>query len=166
MPIEIERKYLVTSDAWRRDAGPGRRFCQGYIAREAQGQVRIRRAADQAFVTIKGRRSGIARAEYEYPIPVEEAEEMLKTLCLKPLIEKTRYLVTVAGALWEVDVFCGVPAETGPGELVLAEIEMQNADQALVLPEWVGREVTGDPRFGNAQLAASQRRAEGLVVSP
>lgn len=157
MPIEIERKFRVTSDAWRAAAGPGRRFCQGYVARSASGQVRVRRAGASAYVTIKGARDGIARPEFEYSIPVEEAEEMLKSLCLKPLIEKTRYVVPAGGHLWEVDVFHGVSDPEGGGDLIVAEIELDAADQPIALPEWVGREVTHDRRYSNVEIVLSRR---------
>lgn len=147
MPIEIERKFLVTADDWRRLARPGRRFCQGHIAQGPNGKVRIRRAGDEAFITFKGPRHGIARAEYEYPIPIEDAEELLKLFCQKPLVEKTRHEVHCEGLVWEVDVYAGQP-------LVLAEVELDRVDEAVRLPSWVGREVTADPAFSNTAIAA------------
>ena len=107
MSVEIERKFLVLSDAWREQAGPGRRICQGHIANDKSASVRIRRVDSRAFVTIKGVRKGIARAEFEYEIPVGDAEEMLSDLCARPLMEKTRYCIRHAGLIWEVDVFGG-----------------------------------------------------------
>lgn len=148
MAIEIERKFLVTGEGWRDHAEPGRRFCQGHIAREGQATVRIRRAGEKAYVTIKGPRDGIARPEFEYEIPVADAEEMLRTLCVKPLLEKTRYCVKHAGLSWEIDVFSG----TAEG-LILAEVELSRIDQVVEPPPWVGAEVTADPRYRSSTLA-------------
>ncbi len=147
MPIEIERKFLVEGDSWRRRAGPGRRFCQGHVTRGGANTVRIRRADDRAYITVKGERSGIARPEFEYEIPVDDAEEMLRTLCTKPLVEKTRYCVWHEGMEWEVDVFEG-DAEG----LVIAEIELSRSDQSFDMPEWLGVEVTHDPRYRNSRI--------------
>lgn len=147
MAIEIERKFLVESDEWRRDAGSGRRFCQGHVARDGKASVRIRRADDKAYLTIKGKRTGIARAEFEYEIPVGEAEEMLHTLCAKPLLEKTRYCVEHAGLTWEIDVFAGPAAG-----LIVAEVELRSPDQLISLPRWIGIEVTHDPRYRNSSI--------------
>jgi adenylate cyclase len=162
MPVEIERKFLVASDEWREQAGPGRRFCQGYLA-HGQSSIRVRRADHQAYVTIKGQRDGIARAEYEYEIPVADAEEMLDTLCAKPLLEKTRYRVRHDGLDWEVDVF-----EHPAGGLVLAEIELQRVDQPVSIPAWAGIEVTDDLRGDCArrppQAANSGSRPYGFSL--
>jgi CYTH domain-containing protein len=150
MAIEIERKFLVLHDGWRHDAGPGRRVCQGYISRSAGTTVRIRRIGDQAFLTVKGARNGISRPEYEYEIPLADAEAMLADLCLHPPLEKVRYDVPHAGLVWEVDVFEGSHAG-----LVLAEVELDHADQPIALPAWVGPEVTYDVRYRSAALARS-----------
>ena len=157
MPIEIERKFRIVSDGWRDAAGPGLSVRQGYLARSSKGQVRVRRAGASAVVTIKGAKSGITRAEFEYPIPVEDAEEMLRSLCAKPLIEKTRYEVLAGGRVWEIDHFHGVPDPEGEGDLFLAELELDAADERIVLPYWAGREVTHDLRYSNAQLALGRR---------
>lgn len=154
MPIEIERKFLVESDEWRRVASPGQRFCQGHIAKVGQASVRVRRASDKAYLTVKGVRSGIARSEFEYEIPVEHAEEMLQTLCAKPLLEKTRYCVPHDGLTWEIDVFSG-PADG----LVVAEIELSSADQLVSLPEWIGAEVTDDPRYRSSAIVRAPHAA-------
>jgi adenylate cyclase len=156
MPMEIERKFRVVSDGWREAAGPGLSVRQGYIVRSARGQVRVRRAGASAVVTIKGAKSGIARAEFEYPIPVEDAEEMLRNLCAKPLVEKTRYEVPVGGRVWEVDHFHGIPDPEGEGDLFLAEVELAAQDERFVPPYWVGREVTHEERYSNARLALSR----------
>lgn len=154
MGIEIERKFVVTADSWRSLARPGRRFCQGYIAKSDNGSVRVRRAGDEAFLTFKGPRHGLARAEYEYPIPVDDAEELLKLFCQRPLIEKTRHEVHCEGLVWEVDVFSGEDEE-----VVLADIELDRPDEPVRLPSWVGREVTGDPAYSNSTLARRAKAA-------
>ena len=144
MPVEIERKFLVAKDSWR-GPGPGQRYCQGYLSK-GDVTVRVRPAGSRAFLTIKGSGDGIVRPEFEYEIPVEEAEEMFK-LCRRPLIEKTRYEVFHEGVLWEVDEFEGENAG-----LVLAEVELEHPSQPVGLPEWVGEEVTADQRYRNSQL--------------
>ena len=150
MAIEIERKFLVLHDGWRRDAGPGRRMCQGYVSRSGGTSVRIRRIGDQAFLTIKGARNGISRPEFEYEVPPADAEAMLRDLCPHPPLEKVRYDVPYAGAVWEVDVFEGAHAG-----LVLAELELEHPDQPVLLPPWAGVEVSHDVRYRSAALARS-----------
>ena len=110
--------------------------------------VRVRVAGDRGFLTIKGRGSGITRAEFEYPIPLADAEEMLDTLCASPVIQKVRYRVPYAGRTWEVDDFEGANAG-----LLMAEVELPSADAHVELPPWVAREVSDDPRYFNANLA-------------
>lgn len=158
MGVEIERKYLVVGEAWRNLAGPGRRFCQGHLARGGQGSVRVRRADDRTYITVKGPRAGIARAEFEYEIPIEDAEEMLASLCAHPLVEKTRYCVKHAGVTWEVDVYGG-----GADGLVIAEVELARSDQQVALPEWIGREVSHDLRYRNSMIGREPERALAAV---
>jgi adenylate cyclase len=146
MPLEIERKYLVRSDSWR-TPGTGTRYRQGYLSTEPGRNVRVRLGAGRGVLTIKGLAVNLARPEYEYPIPVAEANEMLDTLCLKPILEKIRYTIEHAGLLWEVDEFEGENAG-----LIIAEVELAEADQRILLPDWVGEEVTDDPRYYNASL--------------
>ena len=147
MAQEIERKFLVVSDRWRALAS-GQPYCQGYIATAQPDQsVRIRIAGDQGYLTIKGPVQGLSRAEFEYEIPVEDAREMLATLCAHPLIEKNRYCLPVDDVVWEIDDFSGENAG-----LVVAEVELSSEDQQIVLPAWVGQEVTGDARYYNASL--------------
>jgi adenylate cyclase len=150
MPVEIERKFLVASDAWRKTAGIGRSFCQGHLSKDNLSSVRIRRAADKGYITVKGARLGITRAEYEYEIPVEHAEEMLHSLCKRPLLEKTRHCVIHDGITWEVDVFAGHAKG-----LVVAEVELSSADQQVEFPDWIGAEVTNDPRYRSSSIAAA-----------
>jgi adenylate cyclase len=148
MPKEIERKFLVTSDAWRHDA-VGKRYRQGYLSTDPERTVRVRVAGDTGYLTIKGPSAGASRSEYEYPIPRAEAEEMLDQLCLRPLVEKVRYRVPHAGLTWEVDEFEGENAG-----LIVAEVELTDPGQSVDLPPWVGREVTSDGRYANASLVA------------
>jgi adenylate cyclase len=145
MPLEIERKYTVVNDHWR-DHAVGSRYVQGYLSLDPERTVRVRVVADQAWLTIKGISRGSVRSEYEYSIPPDHAVELLG-MCLPPLIEKTRYCVMHAGLTWEVDEFSGENAG-----LVIAEIELDSAEQIPELPGWVGEEVTDDPRYYNASL--------------
>jgi adenylate cyclase len=146
MPLEIERKFMVIHDGWRRP-GRGIRYRQGYLSTDPGRSVRIRSGAGKAFITIKGQTVNRTRAEYEYPVPVDDAEELLDSLCLRPLIEKTRHIVEHAGLHWEVDEFDGANAG-----LVIAEVELAAANQHIQLPDWVGEEVTDDPRYYNVSL--------------
>ena len=149
MAKEIERKFLVDGDGWRPGA-VGVPYRQGYLSAGADARctVRARVAGERAWLTIKGRPSAGSRDEYEYPIPVADAEEILERLCVGDRIEKTRYRVAHAGRTWEVDEFGG---ENAP--LVVAEVELESIDAEVSLPPWVGLEVTYDPRYTNAALA-------------
>ena len=148
MGIEIERKFLVTGDAWKA-AAEGVLYRQGYLSTDKARTVRVRIAGEQSFLTVKGLSSGNARAEFEYAIPLADAAEMLDQLCLKPLIEKRRYTLQCHGLCWEVDEFLG--DNLG---LVIAEVELDSAHQAIELPQWVGREVSDDARYFNSSLIA------------
>jgi CYTH domain-containing protein/nucleoside 2-deoxyribosyltransferase len=142
---EIERKYLVRTDGWRRRADGGTPIVQGYLAVAPQPEVRVRRAGDLGFVTVKTGR-GLVRTEHEWPLPPQDADRLL-TGC-PALVEKVRHRVPVDDLVWEVDVYRGRHAG-----LVVAEVELPTADHPLTPPEWVGEEVTGDRRYGNAALA-------------
>jgi CYTH domain-containing protein len=146
MPQEIERKFLVRGDAWREGAH-ATRYTQGYLSRVPGRTVRIRRAGEKAFITIKGRNTGISRPEYEYAIPVTDAEELFP-LCEGPLIEKTRHVVEHGGKRWEIDVFHG-----DNDGLVMAEIELKSEDESFDRPEWIGMEVSSDRRYYNSSLS-------------
>ena len=148
MPQEIERKFLVRNEDWC-VPGTGIVYRQGYLCTVPERTVRVRLVRDQGFLTVKGVTVGAARAEYEYEIPAGEATEMLDELCERPLIEKTRYRVEHHGMVWEIDKFAGDNAG-----LIIAEVELEKEDQAVVLPDWVGKEVTGDRRYYNASLIA------------
>ncbi len=145
MGKEIERKYLVEGMDWRRLA-EGVLYRQGYLSSAPQRNVRVRIAGDKATLTIKGPPKGMGRPEFEYEIPMADAREMLE-LCERPLIEKQRYRIAHDGMTWEVDEFSG----ENQG-LVVAEIELQSEQQEFTKPTWIGREVTQDPRYLNANL--------------
>lgn len=155
MPLEIERKYRVTGDAWRQQAHQVIPMAQGYLNDSAsldsgaqKASVRVRIQGEQAFLNLKSREIGHTRQEFDYPIPVEEARDLL-ALCVGGLIDKRRHLVRHGGLLWEVDEFLGENAG-----LVVAEVELEHPDQAIDLPEWVGEEVTDQVRYYNLALAA------------
>jgi adenylate cyclase len=145
MGAEIERKFLVQGDGWR--AGARQRLCQGYLNRDKERTVRVRIAGSQAFLTIKGVTRGATRAEFEYEIPLPDAEQLL-TLSDGPILEKDRYVLMHEGARWEVDEFLGANAG-----LVIAEIELQSENQLFHRPPWLGKEVTSDRRYYNSNLA-------------
>jgi adenylate cyclase len=147
MGIEIERKFLVASDGWRAQASSRTRFSQGYLSRDPARTVRVRIAGEHAFLTIKGATTGATRAEFEYAVPVADAQQLL-AMADGPVVEKVRHLCVLDGMTWEVDEFLGANAG-----LVVAEIELQSEDQAYVPPAWLGDEVTGDARYVNANLA-------------
>ena len=148
MPKEIERKFLVTDESWR--TATGKKYRQGYISRSEQRSVRVRTTPDKAFITIKGMKTQLTRLEFEYEIPMHEAAELLDSICLKPIIEKTRHIVEYDGMTWEIDEFHG--ENTG---LVVAEIELESEDQEFSKPDWVGEEVTSDSRYLNVNLVVN-----------
>jgi CYTH domain-containing protein len=148
MAIEIERKFLVANLDWREQVtGAGEIYAQGYLAATPDQTVRVRIAAGQGYLTVKGPSQGSSRLEFEYEIPLADAEAMLP-LCAWPAISKYRYKVDYASLVWEVDEFLG--ANQG---LILAEVELIDPNQTVTLPPWVGQEVTTDPRYFNAYLA-------------
>jgi len=148
MPVEIERKYLLRNNDWQLNADQGTNYMQGYIIGSDKASVRVRIQGTQAFINIKSATLGIKRQEFEYAIPLDEAEELLSSLCEKPLVKKTRYFVIENSDKWEVDVF----SDENEG-LVVAEIELQSEDQNIELPSWCGQEVSEDPRYYNVNLA-------------
>ncbi len=148
MGLEIERRFLVVNDMWRNQAAGSRKIVQGYLAVGEDGiAVRIRLQEDASVLTVKAPGDGLSRPEFEYEVPVEDAEQLL-VLCGRRVVRKTRHQVPLDGLTWEIDVFEG--ANEG---LVLAECELDRPDRPLVLPPWVGREVTRDHRYSNAQLS-------------
>ena len=144
MGIEIERKFLLIGTTWKHLA-PGTSYRQGYLNSAKERTVRVRTIDDKGFLTIKGISVGAARVEYEYEIPLADAKHLLDDLCEQPIIEKNRYKISHSGFIWEVDEFFG----ENEG-LVVAEIELESEDQPFEKPEWVGEEVTGDPRYFNS----------------
>lgn len=148
MPQEIERKFRLRHDGWRATAGPGIRIQQGYLSTVPERTVRVRRKGDIAYLTVKGKTEGIQRLELEYPIPIADAKTLL-ALCPPPLIEKTRYEVPHGSHLWEIDVFEGANAG-----LAIAEVELSHPDEPVQLPDWIGKEVSHDVRYYNANLIA------------
>jgi CYTH domain-containing protein len=154
MGVEIERKFLVVSDEWRLDVVKVEHLRDGLIARFGGGKVRVRQADGWASLALKGPRQNLARSEFEYEIPMDDAEVILRTLCDGRIIEKTRHCVHHAGHVWSVDVHHGILAG-----VILAEIELRAADERFALPQWVGREVTEDPAFRKGELLQRARRA-------
>ena len=152
MAEEIERKFLVRGDGWRAQAS-GTRFRQGFLSTDPDRTVRVRVAGARGMLTIKGRTVGARRPEYEYEIPLGDAERMLDSLCERPLIEKVRFELRAGAHLWEIDVFEGDNAG-----LVVAEIELESEDESFERPDWLGEEVTEDPRYFNANLVENPYR--------
>ena len=147
MGIEIERKFLVVGDAWKQ--APAVPYAQGYLNRDKQRTVRVRIVEGQAWLTVKGVSAGATRAEFEYAIPVADAEQLL-ALCDGPLVRKLRRVVVHEGSTWEIDEFQGDNAG-----LVVAEIELRSEDEAFAAPAWLGAEVTHDARYFNSSLATA-----------
>jgi adenylate cyclase len=152
MAQEIERKFLVDAARWR-PSGPGVTFRQGYLSSQPERTVRVRLEGDAAKLTIKGISTGISRLELEYPIPRADAEQLL-ALCERPLIDKVRHTEQHGGKTWEIDVFAG----DNEG-LVLAELELTSEDESFTTPPWVTEEVSGDPRYYNANLIKAPYRS-------
>ena len=146
MPTEIERKFLVHKNLLPA-LTDGQHIVQGYIPTEDKTAVRIRIKGQQAWLTIKGANQGASRLEFEYFIPVADAQQMLTELCTGGAIDKRRYEIVHHGLTWEVDVFAG--SNTG---LIVAEVELDDEQQAVSLPEWAANEVTHDARYYNNQL--------------
>ena len=146
MGKEIERKFLVKNNSWETGTKP-QMIRQGYLFISINKVIRIRINNNKGSLTIKGAPSGLTRSEFEYEIPVSDAEEMLINLCEKPLIEKERSIVNYKNFVWEIDRFKG----ENKG-LIIAEVELESEDQDPPLPDWIGDEVTGDPLYYNSNL--------------
>ena len=147
MPIEIERKFLIASDSWKHSITKSITYRQGYLSNNKQASIRIRVSDDTAMINIKSMTMGIQRLEYEYPIPLDEANEQLDKLCQKPLIEKTRHYIQQGKHTWEIDVF------NGDNEgLIVAEIELEHEDENFEKPDWLGHEVSHLARYFNICL--------------
>jgi adenylate cyclase len=148
MAVEIERKFLVKSDSWRSQVESEAHLMQGYLSSGGKATVRVRIKGDAAYLTIKGATTGISRSEYEYLIPVADAQAMMQELALYPAIDKTRYRVRCGKHLWDLDLFAG----ENEG-LVMAEVELGSEDETFEMPEWAGEEVSGDRRYYNSYLS-------------
>ncbi|MEZ5477299.1 MAG: CYTH domain-containing protein [Thiolinea sp.] len=147
MATEIEHKFLLVSEAWRAVVVRSVAFRQGYLSYDPQASVRVRIAGEQATLNIKGMTIGLQRPEYEYPMPLQDAHELLDQLCKRPLIEKTRHFVEYAGKTWEIDEFHGDNAG-----LIVAEVELDAVDEAFAKPDWAGADVSGVKRYYNVAL--------------
>ena len=146
MGLEIERKFLVKNRNWRTEADQGTVIRQGYLNSDKERTVRVRVYGEQGFLTIKGKSNQLTRQEFEYEVPLEEAQQMLR-LCEKPLIEKTRFLLKHEAHTWEIDVF------EGENEgLIVAEVELESESDSVTLLDWVGAEVSDDQRYFNSSL--------------
>ena len=146
MGKEIERKFIVSGDAYK-SLAKGVLYRQGYLSSDMGKSVRVRVFNDRGYLTVKGPSMGATRLEYEYEIPANEANEMLEYLCERPIIEKFRYKFQFEGFTWEIDEFLG----ENEG-LIIAEIELPDENTVFKKPDWVGREVTGDPKYLNSNL--------------
>jgi adenylate cyclase len=146
MALEIERKYLVDLEKLG-TLENGIRIKQAYLSTNKEAVVRVRVKNDKAYLTIKGSNIGVTRLEFEYEIPLDEANEMLDKLCQKPVIDKTRYLIDYENHTWELDIFYG----DNEG-LVVVEVELSSEDETIILPSWVKEEVSCDSRYYNSNL--------------
>lgn len=151
MAKEIERKFLVINNLYESMAETCHHIVQGYVSLRKEGTVRVRILDDRAFITVKGVTRGIERDEWEYPVPVDDARQMLERVTEGAVIDKERFVVPYGGHVWEVDRFSG-----DCSGLVLAEVELGSPDQTVSLPPFIGAEVTGDPRYYNSSLAAGR----------
>ncbi|MGD2118854.1 MAG: CYTH domain-containing protein [Chromatiales bacterium] len=148
MAVEIERKFLVTNNSWKQQADKSFRLRQGYLGKGPERSVRVRTSEDgRAFLNIKSSTNGIRRLEFDYEIPIGDAIEILEQIAIKPVIDKTRYLLNHAGHLWEIDEFHGANAG-----LIVAEVELQHEDEDYKKPDWLGQEVSDDARYYNMNL--------------
>ncbi|MEJ6736577.1 MAG: CYTH domain-containing protein [Flavobacteriales bacterium] len=146
MALEIERKFLLKNDTWKPLIKEEILIKQGYLNSEKERTVRVRTYGDKGVITIKGKNNNLTRKEFEYPIPLADVIEMLE-LTEMPIIEKTRFIVINDGNTWEIDVFKGVNKG-----LVVAEIELENETEKFEIPDWIGEEVSADPKYYNASL--------------
>ena len=151
MPLEIERKFLVDAKKLvKLKLTGGERISQGYLSTDANKVVRVRIKKNRGFLTIKSANIGIVRQEFEYEIPVNDAEEILK-LCAPNLLKKVRYKIDYAGHVWEIDIFEGRHAG-----LILAEVEINSLDEFVKIPDWVGEEVSNNPKYFNSNLVLAE----------
>lgn len=167
MALEIERKFLLRSDEWRSQVAKRTLLRQGYLGASSRSSIRARIAGERAWLNLKSKRSGLSRLEYEYEIPVSDADEMLAELCEGPLVEKYRHELPFGAHVWEIDEFLGDNAG-----LIVAEIELGHESEVFERPNWLGPEVTHEARFYNFNLATHPFKSwsiderAGLVESP
>jgi CYTH domain-containing protein len=167
MPLEIERKFLLANDDWKSHVARRVHIRDGLIANTNGNKARVRIADAEATITLKSCRSGPIRTEFEYAIPDSDALEILRTMCDGRVLEKVRHFIPHAGFLWHVDVYEGILKG-----VVLAEVELQRADQELDVPHWIGEEVTNDPKYRKLNmerlrivaLAESQPAAQTTTI--
>ncbi len=146
MSLEIEHKYLVKNESFRSLIRESISIFQGYLCREPERTVRVRIKGDKGFLTIKGKNSGAVRSEFEYEIDINDAMKMLE-MCVPPILEKTRHIVPFKGHIWEVDEFFG-----DRRGLITAEIELSSPGESYIIPDFIGENVTGDPKYYNSNL--------------
>jgi len=151
MGIEIERKFLVANDRWRSLYTRKQKLRDGLIANSPESKVRVRVYEDKATLTVKSKSDSRVRAEFEYEIPAEDAEELLQRHCINLVLEKTRFYVPYQGFEWEVDVYDGVLKG-----VILAEVELEDANADVPLPDWVGAEVTGKAEYKKINMLAAR----------
>lgn len=147
MGVEIEKKFLLANDNWRSQVHASVKFRQGYLVGSDKSSVRVRIEGEKSNLNIKGATLGVRRQEFEYPIPMDDADELLSTLCTKPLIEKTRHYVSSDDHTWEIDEFAG----DNQG-LIVAEIELSHENEIFKDQSWLGKEVSEDKRYYNSML--------------
>jgi adenylate cyclase len=148
MAIEIEHKFLLANDDWHELISSSIKYRQGYLSSLATSSIRVRISDKRAWLNIKSATIGTSRHEYEYEIPLHDANEIITILCRKPIIEKTRHFVMHDGNTWEIDEFEGVNQG-----LIIAEIELSAIGKEFSKPHWIGKEVTHDLRYYNNNLA-------------
>jgi len=158
--LEIERKFLVANPGWKNSVIRSVRIRDGLIANNKGNKARVRIADDVATIALKSRRRGVVRTEFEYAIPYSDAEEMLRIMCDENVLEKVRHFVSCAGDIWQVDVYEGLLAG-----VVLAEIELTDEDQKLTLPDWIGAEVTADPRYRKVNMVAARLAKPNTLIA-
>ena len=149
MGLEIERKFLVINEKWKTSVTQTIRIRDGLIANNNGHKARVRIANAQATIALKSRRRGTTRSEFEYTIPLSDAEDIMRVMCDGPILEKVRHCVPYAGVIWNVDVYGGILSG-----VVIAEVELNRADQDLQLPDWIGPEVTDDPNYRKINMIA------------
>ena len=147
MAIEVEHKFLIKNDSWRQQISHSARYSQGYLSSQPTSSIRVRISDTKAWLNIKSATIGTHRREYEYEIPLADADEILHELCVKPFIEKIRHFILYEGYTWEIDEFLGDNAG-----LIVAEIELSEIGESFPKPEWLGREVTHELRYYNNNL--------------